>query len=132
MNKKYSAIAGLVAGGVAAGLVGFAPVASAAPSPTPVAYYKNCQAARDAGVAPIYRGQDGYRSALDRDDDGVACETGSRPAPKPAPQAQPAPQALPAPQAQPKPQAKPQPKPKKKAPKSKPNRGGWGSVEFFS
>ena len=130
MNKKYSAIAGLVAGGVAAGLVGFAPVASAAPSPTPVAYYKNCQAARDAGVAPIYRGQDGYRSALDRDGDGVACETGS--APKPAPQAQPAPQPQPAPQAQPKPQAKPQPKPKKKAPKSKPNRGGWGSVEFFS
>jgi Excalibur calcium-binding domain len=25
--------------------------------------------------APLYRGQPGYRSALDRDDDGVACET---------------------------------------------------------
>ena len=38
------------------------------------AYYKNCSAARAAGAAPILRGEAGYRSALDRDDDGVACE----------------------------------------------------------
>lgn len=38
------------------------------------AYYANCTAARNAGVAPIYSGQPGYRSALDRDGDGVACE----------------------------------------------------------
>jgi Uncharacterized protein conserved in bacteria len=38
------------------------------------AYYKNCDAARAAGAAPIYRGQPGYRPALDRDNDGVACE----------------------------------------------------------
>ncbi|MGO3325292.1 GmrSD restriction endonuclease domain-containing protein [Gordonia sp. (in: high G+C Gram-positive bacteria)] len=38
------------------------------------AYYKNCSAARAAGAAPLYRGQPGYRSALDRDNDGVACE----------------------------------------------------------
>ena len=37
-------------------------------------YYKNCTAARAAGAAPIYQGQPGYRSALDRDHDGVACE----------------------------------------------------------
>ncbi|MGV9414381.1 excalibur calcium-binding domain-containing protein [Nocardia sp. NPDC003693] len=37
-------------------------------------YYKNCAAARDAGAAPILRGEPGYRSALDRDDDGIACE----------------------------------------------------------
>lgn len=37
-------------------------------------YYANCTAARDAGVAPIYQGQPGYRSELDRDHDGVACE----------------------------------------------------------
>ena len=37
-------------------------------------YYANCSAARAAGAAPIYRGEPGYRSALDRDDDGVACE----------------------------------------------------------
>lgn len=45
--------------------------APVAPSGT---YYKNCSAARAAGAAPIYRGQPGYRSALDRDNDGVACE----------------------------------------------------------
>ncbi|ROZ98873.1 DUF1524 domain-containing protein [Gordonia sp. OPL2] len=38
------------------------------------AHYKNCSAARAAGAAPLYQGQPGYRSALDRDGDGVACE----------------------------------------------------------
>lgn len=37
-------------------------------------YYRNCKAARDAGVAPLYRGQSGYRHELDRDNDGIACE----------------------------------------------------------
>ncbi|MGC7207954.1 excalibur calcium-binding domain-containing protein, partial [Mycobacteroides abscessus] len=39
--------------------------------------YPNCAAARAAGAAPLYRGQPGYSSKLDRDGDGVACETGS-------------------------------------------------------
>ena len=38
-------------------------------------YYANCAAVRDAGAAPIYRGDPGYSSKLDRDGDGVACET---------------------------------------------------------
>jgi hypothetical protein len=38
------------------------------------AYFANCSAARGAGSAPLYAGQPGYRSALDRDGDGVACE----------------------------------------------------------
>lgn len=38
------------------------------------AYYKNCTAARAAGAAPVYRGQPGYGSHLDRDNDGVGCE----------------------------------------------------------
>jgi endonuclease YncB( thermonuclease family) len=38
--------------------------------------YANCSIARAAGVAPIYRGQRGYGTHLDRDSDGVACETG--------------------------------------------------------
>ncbi|MEU6149855.1 excalibur calcium-binding domain-containing protein [Actinosynnema sp. NPDC047251] len=46
-----------------------------APPPPPSAYYANCAAARAAGAAPLYRGQPGYRAALDRDNDGVACET---------------------------------------------------------
>jgi hypothetical protein len=43
------------------------------PAPSSV-YYANCTAARAAGAAPIYRGQPGYRPALDRDGDGIACE----------------------------------------------------------
>ncbi|WP_454175597.1 excalibur calcium-binding domain-containing protein [Gordonia sputi] len=38
------------------------------------AYYANCSAARAAGAAPLYSGQPGYSSKLDRDGDGVACE----------------------------------------------------------
>lgn len=52
-----------------------APVAPATVAPAPAAvYYANCAAARAAGAAPLYAGQPGYRSALDRDSDGVACE----------------------------------------------------------
>ncbi|MCT9624721.1 DUF1524 domain-containing protein [Pseudarthrobacter equi] len=60
--------------------VGPAPVAPAPVAPAPVApapaaaYYPNCAAARAAGAAPLYAGQAGYRSALDRDSDGIACE----------------------------------------------------------
>ncbi|MGQ0588463.1 MAG: excalibur calcium-binding domain-containing protein [Sphingosinicella sp.] len=42
--------------------------------PGSLVYYPNCDAARAAGAAPIYRGQPGYRPALDRDNDGIACE----------------------------------------------------------
>lgn len=37
-------------------------------------YYANCSAARAAGAAPVYRGDPGYGSHLDRDGDGVGCE----------------------------------------------------------
>ena len=37
-------------------------------------YYANCTEARQAGAAPLHRGEPGYRKALDRDGDGVACE----------------------------------------------------------
>ena len=36
-------------------------------------YYQNCDAARAAGKAPLYRGQPGYSTKLDRDKDGIAC-----------------------------------------------------------
>lgn len=54
-----------------------APAPASTPAPAPASsstYYANCTAARNAGAAPIYAGQPGYRSALDRDNDGVACE----------------------------------------------------------
>lgn len=38
-------------------------------------YYKNCDEARAAGAAPLIAGEPGYRPELDRDGDGVACET---------------------------------------------------------
>jgi uncharacterized protein YraI len=36
--------------------------------------YKNCDAARAAGAAPVYRHELGYGPHLDRDNDGVGCE----------------------------------------------------------
>ncbi len=51
-----------------------APPPPPAPAPPASAYYANCDAARAAGAAPLYAGQAGYRAALDRDKDGVACE----------------------------------------------------------
>ena len=64
----------------AAGLT-FAAVYQLAPARAPAGaetalpvFYRVCDDARAAGVAPIYRGQPGYREALDRDRDGIACE----------------------------------------------------------
>lgn len=48
--------------------------APAAQPPVQSSYYANCSAARSAGAAPLYVGQPGYRSGLDRDNDGIACE----------------------------------------------------------
>lgn len=53
------------------------------PSPTPTiiepdnagVYYQNCDAAEQAGAAPLTVGDPGYRSQLDGDSDGVACES---------------------------------------------------------
>ena len=56
----------------APGICIFGPVPR--PTPPPNVYYANCTAVRNAGKAPLYRGQPGYRPGLDRDNDGVACE----------------------------------------------------------
>jgi micrococcal nuclease len=37
-------------------------------------YFRSCAQARAAGAAPIRRGQPGYRSGLDGDGDGTACD----------------------------------------------------------
>ncbi len=52
-----------------------APPESSAPASPASVYYKNCDAARAAGAAPIQVGQPGYRKGLDRDGDGTACDT---------------------------------------------------------
>lgn len=51
-----------------------AKLAPVQPPPVASVHYENCTAARAAGVTPIYRGQPGYASKLDRDHDGIACE----------------------------------------------------------
>jgi hypothetical protein len=50
------------------------PLVPQLPAPSS-AYYSNCSEARSAGAAPLYVGSPGYRSRLDRDGDGVACES---------------------------------------------------------
>ncbi|MDR7329860.1 excalibur calcium-binding domain-containing protein [Corynebacterium guangdongense] len=63
-------------------IAGFAAVPEPAPAPAPApvpapqqsTYFQNCSAARAAGAAPVYRGNPGYGSHLDRDGDGVGCE----------------------------------------------------------
>ncbi|MCW2131706.1 excalibur calcium-binding domain-containing protein [Arthrobacter sp. VKM Ac-2550] len=50
-----------------------------APAPAPAAPaggFENCSAARAAGAAPVYAGQPGYGSHLDRDGDGIGCDNG--------------------------------------------------------
>lgn len=47
--------------------------ASSSPSPSTV-HYASCAEARAVGAAPVLVGQPGYRSGLDGDGDGIACE----------------------------------------------------------
>ena len=50
------------------------PAAVKVAPPASGVYYANCTAARAAGAAPIMRGEPGYASKLDRDNDGIGCE----------------------------------------------------------
>lgn len=36
--------------------------------------YNNCAEVKEAGAAPLHKGEPGYSSKLDRDGDGIACE----------------------------------------------------------
>ena len=61
-----------------------APAATFAPAPRAqgnaaanrgaAVHYRNCGEARAAGAAPVRRGDPGYGSHLDRDNDGSGCE----------------------------------------------------------
>ena len=68
-QAEHDAIAGILAG--CPGQVAPAAVEPAAPA---AAYYANCAEVVAAGAAPLYAGSPGYRSGLDGDSDGVACE----------------------------------------------------------
>lgn len=50
----------------------------------PQAYYANCDDVRAAGMAPLARGDNGYRDALDRDQDGFACDVSESNTPRPS------------------------------------------------
>jgi hypothetical protein len=68
-QAEHDAIARILTAGCAA------PEASPPPADEGSSvYFPNCAAAREAGAAPIFAGQPGYRAELDRDGDGVACE----------------------------------------------------------
>ena len=84
--RLFQAAQGLTVDGVVgaqtAGALGIWNAAAANPPavqpavavPESNAYYSNCAEARAAGAAPLFRGEPGYRTGLDGDDDGVACE----------------------------------------------------------
>jgi hypothetical protein len=50
------------------------PTTTAVPASGEPVYYENCSAVRAAGAAPVYAGQPGYGTHLDRDGDGIGCE----------------------------------------------------------
>ncbi|WP_254050624.1 excalibur calcium-binding domain-containing protein [Dietzia sp. WMMA184] len=67
-----------------------APVAEPVPAPAPApaaqpveeyvppvvdTYYKNCTEVRAAGADPIHQGEPGYATHLDKDGDGIGCDT---------------------------------------------------------
>lgn len=50
------------------------PAESVNPAPTGEVHYENCTQAREAGAAPVRKGEPGYGPHLDRDGDGVGCQ----------------------------------------------------------
>jgi len=76
LNRRLLLIgaAGLAAS-ISGGWLLTAPAEPATPETRQVTtYYRYCSDARAAGVAPLNRGDPGYRPELDADDDGIACE----------------------------------------------------------
>lgn len=67
--------AGIWSGSCAIGQNTQAPAAPAAPAEDGSVYFKNCDEAHAAGYHDIAEGSPGYRGALDRNKDGVACES---------------------------------------------------------
>jgi hypothetical protein len=53
-------------------------VPTTASTPAGDVYYARCAEAWAAGAAPLFTGQPGYRSGLDGDKDGIACESPPR------------------------------------------------------
>ena len=99
MRRKIGAGGGRIAAaaGVAAllSVVVFSGAASASPA-VATQLFRNCDEARAAGFSDMRAGEPGYSPSLDRDNDGVACDSDEVTAAAPAvpdPVPQPAPQA---------------------------------------
>lgn len=60
--------------GSAAALAPARAAAAGGPGSGPGGTWRTCTEAREAGAAPVHRGDPGYGSHLDRDDDGIGCE----------------------------------------------------------
>lgn len=75
-NGGYHCHRGPAAGATSAPRNTFAPAQSLRDRSSDAANsaYANCAAARAAGSAPVRRGDPGYSSHLDRDNDGIGCE----------------------------------------------------------
>jgi cell wall-associated NlpC family hydrolase len=65
---------GIACEGTAAAAAAPAPPAAAPAPASDETYYATCDDARGAGAAPIQQGEPGYRSALDPNGNGIACE----------------------------------------------------------
>ncbi|MFN3340314.1 MAG: excalibur calcium-binding domain-containing protein [Dietzia sp.] len=50
----------------------------AAPAPAPAPRLSGCREAWNLGVAPMHRGSEYYHTAMDGDNDGIACERDPR------------------------------------------------------
>ncbi|APX01171.1 GmrSD restriction endonuclease domain-containing protein [Arthrobacter sp. QXT-31] len=68
-QAEHDAIAGILAG-----CPGQPAPTSVEPAAPAAVYYANCAEVVAAGAAPLYAGSAGYRSGLDGDGDGAACE----------------------------------------------------------
>jgi Excalibur calcium-binding domain len=51
------------------------PVRPVRSAPQAQVYFSGCNEVRAAGLAPLFRGQPGYRPGMDGDNDGIACES---------------------------------------------------------
>lgn len=74
-DEKLPSAGKPVASGGGSGVVPSASGAGSASVSASASAYANCAAARKAGAAPLHRGDPGYSTKLDRDGDGVACDS---------------------------------------------------------
>lgn len=76
-KSAHGSTDGRASAGTQAGSSSGHALAGPIPNTGSAAYYSSCAAVRAAGKAPLHTGDPGFRAGLDRDRDGVACESGA-------------------------------------------------------